>query len=432
MGIIADLHIHSRFSRACSSQLTIPNLEKHARMKGVDLLGTGDFTHPLWLRELKDGLKDDGSGVMRTASGFPFILTTEIANIYSHGGKGRRVHNVVLAPSFGVVEQINAALLKIGRLDYDGRPMFGLSCEKFVEMMKGISDEIEVIPAHAYTPWFGVFGSESGFDSLRDAFLSQEKNIHAVETGMSSDPEMNWRIAELNTRSIVSFSDAHSFWPWRLGREATIFSKVESYKDIINAIRRNSIEGTIETDPAYGKYHWDGHRNCGFSSSPAESRKLNGICPACRRPLTIGVENRVEKITDQQIDKHPNRKPYHKLLPLHELISAVLSVPLASRKAWAAYTPIIEKFGSEFNALLSAEAGELKKVADDGLIAAIMENRQGRIHVKPGYDGVYGTAVIAGREVGGGSDEKDAAKPSVSSATSGKNTKGQRGLADFA
>jgi len=400
MSIFADLHIHSRFSRACSSQLTIPNLEKYARIKGLDLLGTGDFTHPLWFKELKGQLKDDGTGILRTSASFRFILTTEVANIFTQGGKGRRVHNVILAPSFDVVEQINAALSKRGRLDYDGRPMFGFSCAELVRMMKDISDGIEVICAHCWTPWFGVFGSESGFDSLKDAFLGQEKHIHAIETGMSSDPEMNWHVSELNSRSIVSFSDAHSFWPWRLGREATIFEKIESYKDIIDAIRRDRIAGTIETDPAYGKYHWDGHRLCSFSCPPAESKKLRGLCPVCGKPLVIGVENRVEQITDQPTESHPNRKPFHKMLPLHEVISAAKSWSLAGRKTWDTYNKLIGSFGNEFNVLLHASRQDLIKTLpqDALLVELILQNREGRINVKPGYDGVYGTAVIGNKQ----------------------------------
>jgi len=419
MGVTADLHIHSRFSRACSSQLTIPNLEKWARVKGLDLLGTGDFTHPLWNKELRQELKDDGSGILKTPNGFRFVLTSEVANIFTQGGRGRRVHNVILAPGFDVVEQINTALLKRGRLDYDGRPMFGFSCAELVRMMKDISGEIEVIPAHAYTPWFGVFGSESGFDSLKDAFLEQEKHVHAIETGMSSSPEMNWHVSELNTRSIVSFSDAHSFWPWRLGREATIFGKAESYNDIIDAIRRDKIAGTIETDPAYGKYHWDGHRLCNFSCPPAESRRLKGVCPVCGKGLTIGVEYRVEQITDQPTDKHPSRKPFHKMLPLHEVISAVKSWPLAGRKTWELYNKLIGSFGNEFSVLLHASKEDMVNALPQEalLVELILQNREGKIKVKPGYDGVYGAAVVGEEKERGPSPVRAYSK--------------QKGLADF-
>ncbi len=835
MTVIADLHIHSRFSRACSSQITVPNLERYARMKGIDLLGTGDFTHPLWNRELKGQLKDDGSGILATGSGFKFMLTTEIANIFTQGGMGRRVHNVILAPDFEAVDRINAALLKRGRLDYDGRPMFGFSCAELVSMMKDISDEIEVIPAHClpansyihtrnglkkiseivvgeevlthvsrykrvtktfsrkysgklykiipwyfsgglattpehpflavkskkscaqtkglckplccershckerayekyklgwipaecievgdfiafprpkseidirrinmaeyvngykvlngsllpkqsrnnrnavksnimvdenfcrligyylsegfvarndvvgfsfsskekeyaddvirlmdtvfglskfkidprrknqldvmffsqllneffksfycgdekrawnkylpwqfislpntklseivrgwwrgdkgytvsrrlfeqmkiiclklgiipslhidtaenynrrgkhfidgreiiakrdlftisnlsffeedygmlkercfarsvnkirrkhgwidsnyaylpvrriltqsfsgkvynleveddnsyvhehacvhncWTPWFGVFGSESGFDSLKEAFQEQEKNIYSIETGMSSDPDMNWHISELNNRSIVSFSDAHSFWPWRLGREATIFDKANSYKDIIRAIREKKITGTIETDPAYGKYHWDGHRLCNFSCPPSESKRLKGVCPVCGKGLTIGVEYRVGHISDQPVEKHPNRKPYHKMLPLHELIAAAKGWSVASRKTWEIYNKLISHFGNEFNVLLEASEKDVTQTIPNEklLTKLIMVNRKGEIKVRPGFDGVYGTIVIGGRE-----DARE--RKGVGGLNSGSKAKHrQKGLSDF-
>ncbi len=420
MGIIADLHIHSRFSRACSSQITISNLEKYAKIKGLDLLGTGDFTHPLWLKEIKENLKEDGSGILKTENGFSFLLTSEVANIYTRDGKGRRVHNVLLAPSLDAVERVNSALLKRGRLDYDGRPMFGFSCAELIGMMKDVSDEIEVIPAHAWTPFFGVFGSESGFNSLRDAFKEQESNIHAIETGMSSDPALNWHISELNSRSIVSFSDAHSFWPWRLGREATIFEKAESYQDIVKAIRNIRISGTIETDPGYGKYHWDGHRLCNFSCPPEETRKMNGICPVCKKRLTIGVEYRVEEIGDQTIDKNPNRKNYYKILPLHEIISSAKSTTMSGKKTWEIYNKLIEWFGNEFNVLLHVPGQDLAKaLPDDPLVDLILKNREGKIKVKPGFDGVYGSAII-------GQEQKPAVRQQ-----SGPVSK-QKGLNDFA
>jgi len=248
---------------------------------------------------------------------------------------------------------------------------------------------------NCWTPYFGVFGSESGFNSLKEAFGSQLQNIHAIETGMSSDPEMNWHIKELNDKTIVSFSDSHSFWPWRLGREATIFSKADSYKDVIDAIRENKILGTVETDPAYGKYHWDGHRACNFSSSPQETKKIGGICPVCHKPLVIGVENRVEDLTNQKIEENKNRKKYWKMLPLHEIISVVYNTGIASKKAWNVYNGLIEKFRNEFNILLNVSREDfLKEKVDVLLVEQILLNRQGKIKVIPGYDGEYGKAVL--------------------------------------
>lgn len=391
--VFADLHIHSRFSRACSKDITIENLEKWARVKGVGLLGTGDFTHPLWLKELKEKLTEK-DGILYSKSGFRFLLTGEISLMYTQG-RGRRVHLVLLVPNFATVDKINEYFDTKGRRDYDGRPIFKISCEQFVKDMRSISEDIEVIPAHAWTPYFGVFGSKSGFDSLKEAFGEQEKHIHAIETGMSSDPEMNWHLSELNNKAIVSFSDSHSFWPWRIGREATIFERVESYNDIIKGIRENKILGTIETDPGYGIYHYDGHKDCNFSSSPEETKKLNGICPVCGKSLTIGVANRVNEIGDQIIEENRNRKKYYTLLPLHELIAFDKGSTLSSKKTWETYNKIIEKFGNELNVLLNVPKDELiRELKDDlKLVQLILENRQGKIKVKPGYDGKYGELV---------------------------------------
>lgn len=395
-GLIADLHIHSRYSRATSKNINIENLVKYARIKGLGMLGTGDFTHPLWLSELKNKLEGNNEGIYYYDN-FPFILTTEISLIYTEG-RGRRIHLVLLAPSIEVVEQINSWLLKKGRLDYDGRPIFNMSCTEFTEGIIKIDDNIEIIPAHAWTPWFGIFGSMSGFDSLKEAFHEYANKIHAIETGMSSSPDMNWRLSELNEKAIISFSDAHSFWPFRLGREATIFNGNVNdikYDGIIKQIRDNSILGTIETDPAYGKYHFDGHRLCNFSSSPQESKKLNNICPVCHKPLVIGVENRVEELADNPKGFKPkNAKPFFKILPLHELIASARASDITSKKVWDEYNKVINSLGSELDILLNFEKEKLSKVADEKLVSMIMLNREGKIKVKPGYDGVYGEALL--------------------------------------
>jgi len=405
----ADLHIHSRFSRACSKDLNLENLEKWAKIKGINLLGTGDFTHPIWIQELKTNLKDKGKGIFYTKSGFPLILTGEISLMYTQG-HGRSVHLVLFAPSFEVVDKINAYLDTKGRRDYDGRPIFKISCEQFTKDMKSISQDIEIIPAHVWTPYFGVFGSESGFDSLKEAFGQQFENIHAIETGMSSDPEMNWHISELNSKTIVSFSDSHSFWPWRMGREATIFSSIDSYHEILKQIRENKILGTIETDPAYGKYHYDGHRNCNFSCSPEETKNFKGLCPVCKNNLTIGVDNRVKKLTNQNIEDNPNRKHFYKMLPLHELISAYLDSSLTTKKTWEVFNKLIDKFENELNILISISREELEEVVDKKLVDIILENRQGKINVKPGYDGNYGVMILDGKEVKSSEADTDKAK----------------------
>jgi uncharacterized protein (TIGR00375 family) len=390
-GLIADLHIHSRYSRATSKDITLGNLVKYARIKGIDLLGTGDFTHPLWFRELKQMQEQEG---ILYHQDFPFLLTTEISLMY-YQEKSRKVHLVVLAPSLEIVEQINSWLLTKGRLDYDGRQIFGMSCIEFAEGLFKIDKNIEIIPAHAWTPYFGIFGSMSGFNSIKDAFAEHTKNIHAIETGMSSDPEMNWRLSELNEKTITSFSDAHSFWPFRIGREATIFDlKNFNYADIQKAIKGNGIKATIETSPLYGKYHWDGHRLCNFSCSPQEALKLKNICPVCKKPLTIGVEHRVEELADQDIKVRKNKKPFYTLLPLQELIAAVKASTPTSQKVWQAYNTLISEFGSEFKVLIHASKEKLARVADEKIVDIILLNREGKIKVKPGFDGNYGEAML--------------------------------------
>ncbi len=394
---IADLHVHSRFSRATSRNLSIENLEKYARVKGVDLLGTGDFQHPGWFKEISQ--LEEKDGLLYTKTGFPFLWQTEISLMYSQDGKGRRVHYVILAPNKEVVKQTTEFLASKGRLDYDGRPIFGFSSVELAEEMSRISEDIEIIPAHCMTPYFGIFGSMSGFDSLGEAFQDKADKIHAVESGMSASPEM---LLRMNLgKSIVSSSDLHSFWPWRIGREATIFLGEFSYSNILRQIRENSFKATVETDPAYGKYHFDGHRSCDFSCSPQRTKELSGICPVCKKPLTIGVENRVEQLAENPVGFMPkNAKPFYKVLPLHELIALAKASTLSSKRTWQIHNNLIEKFKSEFNILLRVEkidlARELKD--DELLVQLIIDNRIGNIKVKPGYDGEYGVPLLKERQ----------------------------------
>ena len=396
MKIIADLHLHSKYSRATSKDLDLKNLEKYARIKGVNILGTGDFTHPIWLKELKESLEEDGTGILKSKTGFNFLLSVEVSNIYSQNSKGRRIHNIILAPSFEIVEQINEALGKKGRLDYDGRPIFGFNCIELVEMLKEINEDIEIIPAHAWTPWFSLFGSMSGFDSIKECFGSMEKHIHAIETGLSSDPEMNWRLSMLDGISLVSFSDAHSFWPWRIGREATIFDIKPEYKGLIKAIRtKNGLEETIEVNPNYGKYHLDGHRACDVCLEPKESLKKKNICPKCGRELTIGVLHRVEELADRKGGFKPkDAKPFRSLMPLSEILAKLLDSGIATQKTWKEYNNLISHFGSELNILLDAGLEELKKVSDESIAGAIISIRKNEAKIKPGYDGVYGELIL--------------------------------------
>jgi len=393
MNLIADLHIHGRYSQATSKSLDILNLEKYARQKGVGLLGTGDFTHPKWITELKTHLTEDGSGILTTKTGFPFLLQTEISLIYSQGGRGRRVHNVVLAPDLETVSQITDYLLTKGRIDYDGRPIFKIPCPEFVESLRGINPDIEVIPAHIWTPWFSMFGSKSGFDSVKECFGDQTKHIHALETGLSSDPPMNWRLSQLDKYNLVSFSDLHSFWPWRLGREATIFELGKlDYKSLIGALRTgDGLSGTIEVDPNYGKYHYDGHRDCNVVMSPEESARHKNICPVCKKELTIGVLNRVNELADREEGFRPkNAKPFHSLISLSEIISLVTGKPVAGKKVWEDYNGLVELFGDEFTVLMQTPFEDLLRKTGEKTAQAIIDFREGRVSFAPGYDGTYG------------------------------------------
>jgi uncharacterized protein (TIGR00375 family) len=400
MQVISDLHIHSKYSRACSKRIDIPNLEKWARIKGVDLLGTGDFTHPLWFKHLKETLTEK-NGILSTKNNFPFILQTEVSLIYSQGGKTRKVHFVLLSPDFETAEKITEYFKKYGRVDYDGRPIFGIKSYDMVRELKAIDDLIEIIPAHIWTPWFGLFGSKSGFDSVEECFKDQSKHIYALETGLSSDPEMNWLWSKLDKYQLVSSSDSHSFWPWRIGREATVFELGEdfSYKNIIDAIRNKKVLKTVEVDPAYGKYHHTGHRKCNIVMDPEKALENKDICPVCNQLLTVGVMERVKELSDREKPLKPEgASDFIRLLPLSEIISTVLKTSINSKTVWAIYNKMIEKFGNEYNILLKADKEKLKEVADDKIAETIINIREGSLKVKPGFDGVYGVPLITGNE----------------------------------
>jgi len=398
MRIIADFHIHSKYSRATSNQLNIQNLEKYARIKGLSLLGTGDFTHPKWIKELKSELTEDGTGILKTKAGFNFILQTEISLMYTQDEKSRKIHNLILAKNFDVIEQITEQLKKIGRVDYDGRPIFGIKCPEFVEMMKEIDKDIEIIPAHVWTPWFGLFGSNSGFDSVEQCFKDQTKHIHALETGLSSDPAMNWRLSALDKYTLISNSDLHSFWPWRIGRECNIFELKElNYESLLNAIKtKQGFLETIEVDPSYGKYHFDGHRNCNVCMSPDESLKNKDICPVCGRKLTIGVLHRVKELADRPTGFRPKGAvPFKSLIPLSEILSKLLNFGVASQKIWKAYYNLVNESRSEMDILLNSSFDELKKVSDEKIAEAIINIRNGKIKIQPGFDGEYGYPIFS-------------------------------------
>jgi uncharacterized protein (TIGR00375 family) len=416
MEVIADLHLHSRFSRAVSSQMSVPVISEWAAKKGIGLIATGDWTHPIWLRELQALLEPAEEGLYRlkdaTSDSPCFLLSTEISSIYSQGGKGRRIHTLVFAPSFDVVEKINSELVARGaNLLSDGRPITGLSAKVVAEVALGVDERCLIVPAHAWTPHYSLYGSVSGFDSIEECFEELSSNIYAIETGLSSDPAMNWRISELNSRSIVSFSDAHS--PAKIGREATAFQLTSlSYENIRKAIvskKEDKIAHTIEFYPEEGKYHYTGHRNCKVIYSPNETRKKGTLCPVCGRRLTIGVMSRVETLGTQEVetksrqdklgvrwigDKDGRRPPYAMLVPLAEILSESFGVGVGSNKVQDSYEGLIGSLGSEFHILLKSSLEDIERVAGEKVAEGVARVRKGDIVIEPGYDGVFGKVGI--------------------------------------
>jgi uncharacterized protein (TIGR00375 family) len=379
--------------------MNIREIAKYAKIKGLGLVGTGDFSHPLWFSELRNHLKPTADGIYE-CGGMRFLLSNEISLIYTQDGRTRKVHNIILAPNFDVAAEITEWLKRKGRVDYDGRPIFNLNCPEFVEGLMDIDKKIEIIPAHIWTPHFGALGASSGFNSVEECFGDQHKHIHALETGLSSDPAMNWRISSLDRYSLVSFSDSHSAWPWRLGREATVFDLKElSFNNVIDALRTNNIKETVEFFPEAGKYHLDGHRDCRTRLEPRESVKIKNICPVCRRKLTIGVLHRVEELADRPEGFIPKGAiPFKRLLPLTEIISTALGIEqLYSKKIWEIYDKLVGAFGSEFDVLLSADNVAMEKVTSPQIAELILSVREGKIQISPGYDGVYGKLLLKGK-----------------------------------
>ena len=396
MRLISDLHIHSRFSRATSPQMELPSLVQWAKKKGIDLLGTGDFTHPQWFDHLEAHLVPQGNGLYRYEDVW-FLPTAEISSIWSQDGAVRKVHLVLLAPSLETVAKINATIGRIGNLAADGRPIFGLSAKRLVEVIWDVEPTVEVIPAHAWTPWFSVFGSRSGFDSLDACFGEHVERIFALETGLSSDPAMNWRVSTLDDLALISCSDAHS--PSKLGREATLFDLPEpSYEGMISALKTRDPEkflGTIEFYPEEGKYHYDGHRACGVVLTPQESLDKQNICPVCGKPLTLGVLHRVEELADRAEGVDPTgRMPYRSLVPLEEIIAQALGVQPGTKTVESEYERLIVHFGNEFRILIELPEEALARRTPTRVLDGIMKVRVGNLRIEPGYDGVYGKISI--------------------------------------
>ncbi|MEW6556551.1 MAG: endonuclease Q family protein [Elusimicrobiota bacterium] len=397
MKLIADLHIHSKYSRATSGDMDIPNIAKWAKLKGIALMGTGDFTHPKWLEHLKENLKETDGCYEHNS--IKFILTAEVSNIYTRTDKTRKVHNIIFAPDFETVEKINTELAGFGNLESDGRPMLSLDSEDLAKIVFDISDDCMIIPAHAWTPHFSVFGSNSGFNSLEECFGYYTDRIYSIETGLSSDPKMNWRLSQLDKITLISNSDAHS--PKNIGREANVFdvtNYTNLYEQITRIIRtkdKDKFLYTIEFFPEEGKYHYDGHRNCDTVLAPKDAIKNHNLCPNCERRLTIGVLHRVEELADREENFQPvNAIGYKSLIPLREIIADALDIGKESAGVDKEYQQITSQVGTEFDVLLEIPEEILQKNIRTEIAEGIIKVRNGEVDIQAGYDGVYGKISI--------------------------------------
>ena len=403
MRFIADFHLHSRYSRATSHDMEVETLDRWAKLKGIKVLGTGDFTHPGYLAELKSKLHPSGEGLfsLKGKEAYAhFMLTAEVSNIFHQGGKLRKIHTLIFAPSFEVVEALNRQLDELGKLEADGRPTFSFPARELVRMIANISDQFFIVPAHVWTPWFSLFGANSGFDSMEECFEDELKHIYAVETGLSSDPQMNWRLSALDRSCLISNSDAHS--PSKIGREANFFDSPLDYYEIINAIKhkdRGKFLFTIEFFPQEGKYHYDGHRKCGVLCSPKESLRHRNICPVCGKRLTIGVMHRVETLADRPDGyQPPNPIPARHVVPLAEIIAEALNQGVNTRAVDLEYHRLVEHFGNELGILLDLPQEELATFTPPKILEGIVKMRQGKVNILPGYDGVFGKISIFSEE----------------------------------
>ncbi len=405
MRIITDFHLHSAYSRACSKDLTLPNIALACEKKGIQFVGTSDFTHPAWRKQIAEELEEAGQGTFRLTgnrSKTRFMLSTELSSIYKRGGKVRRVHNLVLMPDLEAVDRFTKALADRGcNLKADGRPILGIDSEELLKMAMDASERSLFIPAHAWTPWFAVFGSQSGFDALQDCFGEMTKHVHTIETGLSSDPAMNRRLSGLDNIFLVSNSDAHSLD--KLGREANVFEMKEpSYDELHRILMKRDASKFIETIeffPEEGKYHVDGHRACKFWCLPQETKKRGGICPVCGKPLTIGVLHRVDDLADRVSDAPapsapPSSVPHRSIVPLADLIGSVMDVGPSSKKVRKEIERLVADGRTEFGVLLDEPESELSRVSSPEIVSAILAMRHSEVDIQPGYDGEYGVVKV--------------------------------------
>ena len=397
MSYVADLHVHSRFAYACSKNLTLEGLAEWAKLKGIDVLASGDFTHPVWNGELREKLEEVSPGLF-SYDDVNFVLGTEISCVYKQDCRGRRLHLLVFAPGFGAVDRLRRSLADVGaKLDGDGRPSVRLSGRDLTALVLDIDPSCMVIPAHVWTPWYGLFGSKSGFDSLEDCFQDMSPFIHAVETGLSSDPKMNWPVSELEGKSIVSFSDAHSL-P-NLGRELTVFGGHPGYNSLVRALANQDVDYTIEFYAEEGKYHYSGHRKCGVRQSPEETLRQGGRCPVCGRALTLGVLHRVESLAGGKVAgsvdgdgyvRSGDRPPFIRAVSLVNIISQALGKGSNTQAVQREYRRIVGELGSEVHALIHAGAADLELAGGERIAEGVLLARSGKVRVEPGFDGEYG------------------------------------------
>lgn len=409
MDLIVDLHIHSRFAYATSKAITIEGIYRWCKIKGINIIGTSDFTHPEWFKELTEYLEPAEQGLYKLKGKYAkkidkelpqsvrnnlvrFIFAVEISNIYTKKDRVRKMHNLVIMPSLEDASELNSRLAKVGNLKADGRPILGIDSKELLKITLETSPEGMFIPAHIWTPWFSLFGSRSGFDSVEESFEELSSEIKAIETGLSSDPFMNWRLSALSGMTIVSNSDAHSL-P-KMAREANIMKCQPVYNEIIGALKTNDkrMIGTIEFYPQEGMYHFDGHRKCGIRFSPEETKKHKGICPKCGLPLVVGVMHRVDEIADKPADFKPEKhKRVEYIIPLVEIIGELKGIKSAGSKAISTeYERIYSKLGSEFEILRGMPVEEIKNSGFYEIAEAVRRMREGKIYIEEGYDGVYG------------------------------------------
>ena len=395
MKYYADFHIHSKYSMATSKHMELPFIASAAKAKGINLMGTGDFTNPGWLYMLEKELKETDREGIYQFEGIDFILSAEVCNIYNEGGQTKKVHSLILLPNFEIVKKFNKNIRRFGKLEADGRPTLTFTLRDLAENLFSVYEKALFIPAHLWTPWFGLFGSQSGFDSIEEAFGDYSEKIYAIETGLSSDPPMNWLLSSLDKITLISNSDAHS--PGNIGREANCFKEEIDYPTLINVLKNQDtdvFDYTVEFFPEEGKYHYDGHRKCNVTFHPTDSKKHNNICPECGRPLTLGVLHRVYELADREKGDSEGRVNYKRLIQLKTIISDSLGVGSKTRAVQDIYSKLTTYFGNEFRILLDMPERDLLASTEEKIARSIVEVRKGNVEIRPGYDGVYGQILI--------------------------------------